>query len=240
MNRAEKSNHAPLQTIFLNAMEHPERAGKQSSQCASRRHTLKEPISTIHPPRIGRSGKPFRLKIFVLFMTLASGHMLHAEDYGSPEYQVKAAFLFHFSQFVEWPPDTFKGPGTPLTFCTVGEDPFRGALEQNMNGKTTGTRPLSVRHFMRLQEAASCQVLFLGKRSRLLEEEAIAFFAKRPVLIVGESEHFALEGGMIGLCVEENTIRFEINLQAAEKSQLKISARLLSLAKTVVGNSRGN
>jgi hypothetical protein len=237
MNRAEKSNRAPWQTIFLNTMEHPERAGQRSSQCASGRHTLKEPMPTIYSPRTGRS-KPFRLTILVLFMTLASGHILRADDYGSPEYQVKAAFLFHFSQFVEWPPDTFKDPGTPLTFCTVGEDPFRGALEQSVNGKTMGTRPLSVRHFMRLQEASSCQVLFLGKRSRLLEEEAIAFFSKHPVLIVGESEHFALDGGMIGFCMEENTIRFEINLQAVEKSQLKISARLLTLAKIVIGNSR--
>ena len=240
MNRSEKSSHAPWRMSFLKAKEHPERIEGSSPQCASPRQRLKEPRPTIPPPRIGRGGKSFRVTIFVLSMTLASPHLLRAEDYSSPEYQVKAAFLFHFSQFVEWPPDTFKDPSTPLTYCTVGEDPFRGTLEQSLNGKTIGTRPLSVRHFMRLKEAAGCQVLFLGKRSRLLEEEAIAFFARRPVLVVGESEHFALEGGMIGFCVEENTIRFEVNLEAAEKSQLKISARLLALAKTVVGNSRGD
>jgi hypothetical protein len=157
----------------------------------------------------------------------------------SSEYEVKAAFLFHFAQFVEWPPDTFKEAGTPLVYCTIGEDPFHGSLEAALNGKTIGARSLHVRHLKQPSELQGCQVVFLGEKEKRLFPTVLELLKGSPVLIVGESEHFVQDGGTIGFFLEQNKIRFEINLEAAEKAKLKISSRLLALAKTVVGNPRG-
>ena len=153
---------------------------------------------------------------------------------------MKAAFLFHFAQFIEWPEEAFKDAGSPLTYCTLGEDPFHGALDTSLGGKTIGARPMRVLHFKPSQEVQGCQVLFLGAAEKQLIPATLASLKERPVLTVGESERFAANGGMIGFLVENNKIRFEVNLEAAERSKLKISSRLLSLAKTVIGGRRGN
>jgi hypothetical protein len=152
---------------------------------------------------------------------------------------VKAAFLFHFAQFVDWPPEAFKDATSPLTYCTVGEDPFHGALDASLNGKMIGDRAFRVRHFRRLQEIHECQVLFLGTVETKSIPAELVNLKRDPVLTVGESEHFARDGGMIGFFLEDNKVRFEINLEAVENAKLKVSARLLALAKTVIGGPRG-
>jgi len=158
----------------------------------------------------------------------------------STEYQVKAAFLFHFVQFVDWPPDAFKDPDSPIVYCIVGEDPFQGALDASLNGKMLGSRPFRVRHLQRAQEANGCHVLFLAADDKKSLLAALASVASSPALTVGDTEHFAADGGMIGFCLEDNKVRFEINVRAAEHARLKISARLLALAKTVIGGQKGN
>ncbi len=156
------------------------------------------------------------------------------------EYEVKAAFLFRFAQFVDWPPETFKGAGEPFTYCTIGEDPFRGALEKTLNGKTIGQRPLRVAHLSGAGKIGECQVLFIGGQGDKKHiEEALASASNLPILTVGEADRFAEDGGAIGFCTEDNKIRFEVNLDAAGKAGLKISAKLLALAKTVLGVPKG-
>lgn len=157
----------------------------------------------------------------------------------SGEYQVKAAFLFHFAQFVDWPPEAFKDAASPLTYCTAGRDPFQGALEASLNGKMIGDRPVRVVHFRQVEEIRGCQILFLGTPEKKFISATLANLRASPVLTVGESENFARVGGMIGFFLEDNKVRFEINLDAAERAKLKISARLLALAKTVIGGPKG-
>ena len=159
---------------------------------------------------------------------------------GSLEYEVKAAFLFRFAQFVEWPPSTFKESGEPFTYCTIGDDPFRGALERTLDGKTIEQRAIRVQHLNGAGKIAECQVLFIGgSRDKQHIEEALASASTLPILTVGEAEQFAKNGGAIGFCTEANKIRFEVNLDAAGKAGLKISAKLLALAKTVLGAPKG-
>ena len=155
------------------------------------------------------------------------------------EYAVKAAFLFHFAQFVEWPPETFKDADAPLVYCTIGEDPFHGALDASLSGKTIGARPFQVRHVKQTIELQGCHVVFIGEKEKKLLPAVLEILKGLPTLIVGESDRFVQDGGTIGFCLEENKIRFEINLEAAQKAKLKISSRLLTLAKTVVGGPRG-
>jgi hypothetical protein len=170
---------------------------------------------------------------------VGGGRWVSAQSNPSGEYQVKAAFLFHFAQFVDWPPEAFKDAASPLTYCTVGEDPFHGALDASMSGKTIGPRPVRVLHFKRAQDIQNCEVLFLGGQEQKSIPAALANLRGNPVLTVGESEHFVQDGGMIGFLLEDNKVRFEINLDAAGRAKLKISARLLTLAKTVIGGPKG-
>ena len=179
------------------------------------------------------------LATLVAVLSVAGARGISAQSSPVNEYQVKAAFLFHFAQFVDWPPQVFKGPDSPLTYCTVGEDPFHGALDAALSGKTFGARPFRVQHFRQAAEVQGCQVLFIGTLERKSIPDALADLRGSPVLTVGESEHFAQEGGMIGFCLEDSKVRFEINLSAAESAKLRISARLLALAKTVIGSPKG-
>jgi YfiR/HmsC-like len=176
-----------------------------------------------------------------LFLAVsACGQPLAASASVALEYEVKAAFLFRFAQFVEWPAETFKNASEPFTYCTIGDDPFRGALERTVNGKMIGQRPLRVNHLNGPGKIGECQVLFVGGAGdRKHVEEMLADTGTLPILTVGEADRFAESGGAIGFCTEDNKIRFEVNLDAAGKAGLKISAKLLALAKTVLGAPKG-
>ncbi|HYL86203.1 MAG TPA: YfiR family protein [Candidatus Angelobacter sp.] len=175
--------------------------------------------------------------LFLLLALISPGNL--PANSAAEEYAVKAAFLFHFAQFVEWPAVAFPDPQSPLTYCTLGQDPFHGALDASLNGKTIGARALRVRHLKAAQDAQGCQVLFFGGMEKKSMLEALSSVRGMPVLTVGETENFVGEGGMIGFCLVENKVRFDINLDTAEKARLKISSRLLSLAKSVVNSSGG-
>jgi hypothetical protein len=162
-----------------------------------------------------------------------------AQTPASGEYEVKAAFLFHFAQFVEWPEETFQDASSPLTYCTIGEDPFHGSLDAALNGKMIGARSFRVRHFRQPREIHGCQVLFIGAEEKKFLPAILGEVKGNSVLTVGESEHFAQDGGMIGFVLGENKMRFEINLEATQKARLSISSRLLALAKSVIGGQGG-
>ena len=164
----------------------------------------------------------------------------NADANNTSEYDVKAAFLFHFAQFVEWPAEAFLSAESPLTYCMVGQDVFRGALDESVKGKRIGNRPLRVLHLREREPINGCHVLFIGAAQRGRQAEELASANGRPMLTVGETADFAQEGGIIGFFLEEKKVRFEINVGAAEKARLKISAKLLALAKTVQGSAKGD
>jgi hypothetical protein len=155
------------------------------------------------------------------------------------EYRIKAAFLFNFAQYVEWPPDTFKDANSPLTYCTIGDDPFQGVLDESLNAKAVGTRPLRVQHLKQPENFQGCQVLFIGANEKKRITTVLETLKQSPVLVVGESNHFVQQGGTVGFLSEENTIRFEVNLDVAQRARLNISATLLSVAKTVINTAGG-
>jgi hypothetical protein len=148
------------------------------------------------------------------------------------EYEVKAAFLYNFAKFVEWPPEAFPLSSTPVALCVYGDDPFGGSLDTVVRGETLNGRRLVVRRLRDLPQARECHVLFLGEKVR--GAEVVAALRGVSVLTVAESRDFLDQGGMIRFVVEENRVRFDINLDAAEKNRLKISSKLLRLAREVV------
>lgn len=172
-----------------------------------------------------------------LGLALALGCLALPARAGAPtEYEVKAAFLFHFAKFVEWPSEAFAGPTASLVLGVLGDDPFDGVLERAVDGRRVRERALEVRHFDALPAAveAPIHILFVAE-SEAQHAQAIARrFSGRSVLVVGESEGFAERGGAVNFTREGKKVRFEINPQAAEAAGLRLSSRLLSLA-TIVG-----
>jgi YfiR/HmsC-like len=177
---------------------------------------------------------PFLITLIVGFCA----NTLLAQTTGK-EYRIKAAFLLNFAHYVEWPPDTFKDANSPLTYCTIGDDPFDGVLDQSLNAKSVGTRPLRVQHLKPPENFQGCQIVFIGTNEKKRITAILETLKQAPVLVVGESSRFVQQGGTVGFLSEENTVRFEVNLDAAQRARLNISATLLSVAKTVIDTAGG-
>jgi hypothetical protein len=181
----------------------------------------------------------FALSLVLLLSLLLAGtaKIVRAQS-DENEYRVKAAFLFHFAQLVDWPPDALSGAGNSLYLCTLAEDPFQGALESTVEGKTIGKRVIHIRHLDQSVEMRKCHVLFLGKAQGKRTRALVAALRNAPVLTVGETSDFLADGGMIAFLLDENRVRFDINLAASQSAGLTIGSRLLVLAKNVTGQSR--
>jgi len=201
---------------------------------------VKHQRSRDHSRSASNGGFRLAKRLIAALLCLSGGLLGQAQDKGSSEYQVKAAFLFHFAQFIDWPSEAFKDETSPLTYCTFGEDPFQGALEASLSGKMIAGRPVRVQHLKQAREISECQILFVGAMEKRRLATVLAGIKGTPVLTVGDSAHFVNAGGVIGFCLEEKKIRFEINLDVATQAKLKISAKLLALAKTVIGDPRAN
>ena len=154
-------------------------------------------------------------------------------DQAPTEYQVKAAFLYNFARFVEWPPRAFSSATAPLGVCVLGEDPFGDALDRAVLGKSLSDRTLMVRRGKKLQELGGCEILFISASERGRLPEIFDDLRTAPVLTVGESENFAARGGGVQFTLEDNHVHFIINVDATERAGLKLSSKLLSLAHVV-------
>ena len=166
-----------------------------------------------------------------LLLFLAFAGLAAAQEAPPLEYELKAAFLYNFVKFVEWPPEAFAGARSPLTICVYGEDPFGASLDGVVRGESLGERSLLVQRPETLEELRDCHVLFVSHSERQRMPEILARVEGAPVLTVGDTDGFLRAGGMINFVLEENKVRFLINQAAAERSGLRISSKLLRLAK---------
>jgi hypothetical protein len=167
-----------------------------------------------------------RVPVLLLLLLAAP---LGAQDV-SVEYQVKAAYLFNFVKFVEWPT---RPAIAPIAICVAGRNPFGQVLSDTVRGETVNGRPLAARII--LEPESDCDVLFVPRGS-----PAMAYLravSGLPTLTVGEEEDFIGLGGIISLRLEGTNVRFTINPDAAERSKLRISSRLLRLAR--IAGDRG-
>jgi hypothetical protein len=149
------------------------------------------------------------------------------------EYQIKAAFLFHFAQFVEWPDSSMNGRDLSLNLCIFDGDPHLMEIRNSIEGKPIGPRIFHVRELSPAQEIQGCHILFISRDEVRRQSAMLKSLRGLPVLTVGETSNFLTDGGMIRFHTVDNKIRFDINLGAADLSHLKISSRLLMLATTV-------
>jgi hypothetical protein len=173
----------------------------------------------------------FGLLCFVLLLSGAA-QAARAQS-TADEYQVKAAFLFHFAQFLDWPPDSPNAAGNSLILCIFDDEPRRQELQGTVEGKTVGARTLHVRLISQEQEIQGCNILFLSRDEARRQSAILKSLHGMPVLTVGETSNFLSDGGMIRFHLDEGKTRFDINLASAEYSHLQISSRLLLLATSV-------
>jgi YfiR/HmsC-like len=143
------------------------------------------------------------------------------------EYDVKAVFLFNFSQFVDWPAPAFEDARAPLVIGVLGNDPFGSALEVIVRGQTANGRPIVVQRYTRVEEIGACHILFIGDSEQSRLPQVLAALAGRHILTVGDFDDFAGSGGVIRFVNVGNRIRLHINLQAAKAANLSISSKLL-------------
>jgi hypothetical protein len=169
--------------------------------------------------------------VFLAPLWIGEGAGLNAA--APTEYQLKAVFLMNFAKFVEWPTTAFRSAQSPVTICVLGEDPFGHDLDDVVRGQVAGDRTLAVKRLAQVQREDNCHVLFVSAAEKARTERGLGVLRNTPTLTVGEGDDFAAAGGMIGLLIEDNKVRFDINLDAAERAGLKISSKLLKLAKNV-------
>jgi hypothetical protein len=149
------------------------------------------------------------------------------------EYEVKAVFLFNFSQFVDWPATAFADGRSPLSICVLGSDPFGATLDEIVRGETVNGRTLAVRRYQSLDRVRGCHILFIDRSQDAQLEAILAALRGRSVLTVGDFEGFTRRGGMIRFVTVGNKIRLRINLAAAQAANLTISSKLLRPAQIV-------
>ena len=168
-----------------------------------------------------------------LFLVLGLLSMLSATvpAQSSNEYQVKAAFLYNFAKFVDWPGEAFSDGSAPLIIGVIGNDPFGGALDQAINGKNIGGRQMTVRRLKWGQDLRSCHILFISSSERQHLPQIIQSLRGASVLTVGDMGQFNQQGGIINFILEASKVRFEINSRGADQARLRISSKLLALAK---------
>jgi hypothetical protein len=167
--------------------------------------------------------------LFAIALGLFPGSLSEAADQPSAD-QIKAVFLLNFTKFIEWPPESMGRPDSTFNICVLGNDALGSALDQVVSGEAVYGRKVTVQKVDREPSPGNCKILYFGEHdtsSRLLEEP------EHGVLTVGESERFARDGGMIGFVIENRRVSFVINRPAADAAGLRLSSKLLAVAKAV-------
>jgi len=154
------------------------------------------------------------------------------------EYQIKAAYLFNFLKFVEFPDDSFADPLAPIVIGVVGDDPFGSSLPQVVVGKTVQGRDLVIRLYHPGENLRGAHILFISASERKRLPMILSDLRGSSVLTVADTPGFIDAGGMIQFLNENDRVRFAINLDAATRARLKLSSKLLSLAKVVGGSGK--
>jgi len=178
-----------------------------------------------------------RLACVVLLALVRPSHAQEAEEaVVNREYPLKALFLYNFGSYAEWPPGAFSNDQSPFIIGVLGSAPINDTLNQIAAAKTIGGRKIVIEQFASVDEFKPCEILFIARGVAGPERRAaIEAMKTRPVLTVGESPEFAGEGGCVDFYVEANKIRLEINTTAVRQRQLKLSSKLLAMARIVDG-----
>jgi len=163
--------------------------------------------------------------LLALWVAVSGGLVARAESPAPTMHQVQAAFLFNFAKFVTWPDDAFQRSENSLIIGVLGEDPFGAVLVMG--------KKLAVKRFVRIQDAVNSHILFLSSSEESHLPQILKWLERATVLTVSDMEEFAERGGMVAFTVEDQKVRFNVNVGAVERVGLKMGSQLLKLAKIV-------
>jgi hypothetical protein len=171
--------------------------------------------------------------VVLLFFPFAAAGPDASAQATSGEYELKAAFLFNFAKFIDWPPSSFASPQANFSICILGTDPFGSVMDDLLRGKTIGIHAVEVLRRGGMADVRRCQMVFVSSSEKGRVKEILDGLRGTNTLVVGETPGFAAAGGTIQFAIEENHVRFLINTDAADRAGLKVSSKLLSLAHVV-------
>jgi len=188
-----------------------------------------------HPPvgktiSVPKPHWPRRAAISLLICLSAFSTLVRAQPAGPTEHQIKAAFLYNFAKFVEWPKQAYASPTAPTVIGVLGENVFGDALEKTLRDKVINHHPLQFKKFDSVTEATNCQILFISASEKKRFPQILEALRGKRILTVSESDRFIPDGGMINFVIVDLRVRFQINNKPAREAGLILSSDLLSLA----------
>jgi hypothetical protein len=175
------------------------------------------------------------IAVITMCLTLALGAKAQALDSSdSSEYLIKAGFIYNFAKLVEWPTTAFAQPDSPIVIGILGDDPFGATLDRIVADKKINGRSFAVKRLKwskDLKDLKDCNILFVSSSEKEHIDSVVDTVKWMPILTIGDAPGFARRGGIINFMLEDNKVRFEVNVEAAKHAVLNISSRLLALAK---------
>lgn len=169
-------------------------------------------------------------RLFALCMACAAMNQAVSGDAPS-ENDLKAAYLFKFAKFVEWPNGAFSNAESPIVIGILGDDPFGRKFDEGIKGKTAQERTVVIKRIRSAEAAAGCHILFISSSEESQMEEILEALKDRNILTAGETDRFNRQGGIVRFYVQGRHVLFEINPSAAKRAGLKINAELLDLGR---------
>jgi len=171
-----------------------------------------------------------RILVVMCFAFLPFLNRLFAQESVAREYQIKAVFLYNFTQFVQWPEEAFSDTASPLVIGVLGKDPFGSFLDETVKGEVVNNHQITIERYGTVEEVKNCHVLFIVDANDGEIRRALEHLKKLPVLTVSDTDGFVRMGGMIRLFNDGGRIRLRVNVDAATEANLVISSKLLRLA----------
>jgi hypothetical protein len=151
----------------------------------------------------------------------------------SKEYLIKAGYIYNFPKLMEWPSNAFPQADSPIVVGVLGTDPFGGTLDKILQGQKANGRSFVVKHLKWGMDIRDCNILFVASSETAHLDEILHTVKGQPILTIGETPGFAQRGGIVNFVLEDDKVRFEVNLDAAKQANINISSRLLQLAHVV-------
>jgi hypothetical protein len=169
----------------------------------------------------------------VLIALLGSSYIQTAFAAGSLEYAVKAAFIYKFAPYVEWPASSFSSATSPFSICVVGDDPASALLDQAVAGQQVNSHPIAVKHLQQAAKDSDCEIVYVANADKQIVASNLDALRNAPILTVTDADRTPDAVGIIGFTVRDNRVRFNIDDALAAADGLVISSKLLSLANSV-------
>ncbi len=189
--------------------------------------------SATHRIRSAHAASPIGIVLATIASLLMASFVLAPKAHAQSEDQIMAAFLFNFARYVEWPKNAFDQRSSPVEICVLGAADFADVVEKTVSGKSVDKRSVAVRAIPNFGSSGDCHILFIGREANASHADAVVALRGQSVFAIADREGFASAGGIANFFRAENRVRFEINPTAAKNVGLKISSRLLRLAKVV-------